>query len=304
MKNPIFLLGALALAGCAGAQLEEQKQEIADLQQNNILFQKEAKAKSDEAVAKIAEVEGKLAIANAQIDSLTKSNQQLAAAVGASQDDLGTKLNEAVAQKGELSRQLADLQKEKLTLERLKNIYRSAREKAAADTQKLQAERDALVARLSSSKDISAKADEGHAAVVAKVHDEMGAVVDAILKDVQAGKVSAAAEEGGFALAIDDTVLFDDGSAKIREDGGAFLEKTGGALKSLGRRDITVSVRGDNAALKKGLLGGFDDGWALSAARAAAIARRMQDQAGLPPTRLEARKGDRRIMIIVRSTTP
>ena len=75
------------------------------------------------------------------------------------------------------------------------------------------------------------------------------------------------------------------------DDGAALLEKLGKALKALGARDLRVSAHADNAPVKKGLLGGYEDAWALTAARAAAVARWLHEHAGLDPARLRA-EGD------------
>ena len=43
-----------------------------------------------------------------------------------------------------------------------------------------------------------------------------------------------------------------------------------------------------SAPIKKGLLGGFDDSWSLTAARAAAIAHWLHEHAGLDPAHLSS----------------
>lgn len=298
MRTLLSLAALLLLSACAGPQLEKQKKENEALREKAGALLVQVKEKSDEADAakaakadlegKLADAEGKLAIAASRIDSLTKSNKDLSASIGASRDDLGAKLNGAIAEKDALAQKLSEAQKEKLTLERAKNVYRSARDKAAGEAARLAAERDALIVAAKKSEDEQLAARERASAAAVKRHEEMGSVADVLLKEMQAGKASAAQAADSYSITLSDELLFDDGSAKIRDDGAAVLERVGRALKALGPRMIDVEAHTDNSAVKKGLLGGFDDRWSLTAARAAAVARWLHEHAGLDPARLAA----------------
>lgn len=328
MRTIIPLAAILLLSACSGAQLEKQKKDNEELREKAGAMLVQIKDKSDEAdaakaakadvEAKLADAEGKLAIANARLETLTKSNKDLADASGASQSDLRGKLNGAIAEKDALALKLADAQKEKLALERTKNIYRSARDKAAAELAKRVEERDALIAERDKARDEGRAADERRAAAAAKRHEELGSVADAVLKEIQAGAASADERAGEFALTLSDSLLFDEGSAKIRDDGAAVLERVGRALKALGPRRIAVEGHADNGPIRKSLLGGYDSHWELSAARAAAVARWLHEHAGLDPAHLAAegfgefrplkpndsaenRAANRRIAIVVES---
>jgi chemotaxis protein MotB len=305
MRRTIPLAALLLLSACAGAQLEKQKKDNDALREKAGALLVQVKEKSDEAdaaraakaavEAKLAETEGRLAdaesrlgIANARIASLEKSNKDLSAASGASRDELGGKLNAAIAEKDALAKQLADAQKEKVALERAKNVFRAARDKNAAEAARLTAERDELAARLKAADDASRVEREKSAASAAKLHDEMGSVADVLLKEMQAGAASASQSAGSFTVALSADMLFADGGAKITDAGAAVLERVGGALKGLGPRAIAVQAHADNAPVKKGLLGGYDDAWALTAARAAAVGRWLHEHAGLDPAFLSA----------------
>jgi chemotaxis protein MotB len=298
MRKTLACAVLALLCACAGPQLEKQKKENEELREKAGALLVQVKEKSDEADAakaakseldaKLAEAEGKLAIAATRIESLTKSNKDLSDAIGASQNDLGAKLNSAIAEKDALAQKLAEAQKEKLALERTRSVYRSARDKAAADAAKLAAERDALTAALKNSEDERAAAAERRSAAAAKLHDEMGSIADVLLNEMQAGKAGAAQGGHSYSITLSSELLFDDGSAKIRDDGAAILERVGRALKALGPRSIDVEAHTDSAPVRKGLLGGFDDRWSLTAARAAAVARWLHEHAGLDPAHLAA----------------
>ena len=298
-------LAALLLCGCAGAQLKEQQKEISDLQKRSDVLSvqlkdrsaelaalKAAKADSDaklaDSEAKLADAEGKIAIASARGDSLEKSNKELSDSIGASKTQLGGKLNAVVAEKDELAKKLADAEKEKLNLTRLRNTYHAARDKAAADRDALAKERDELAARFAETE--KAKAQEKAAADESRQrrHDEVGPIADALLKEIQAGRAFAAVAGDRVEIKLSDGLLFDGDSAKPTGAGETLLQRVGLALKDLGPRAIRVEAHDDAAPIKRGLLGGFEDHWALSAARAAAAARVFQARSGLDPARLSA----------------
>lgn len=304
MKKTI-VLAALWLTGCAGARLEKQQREIEDLQSQAGAFVGQLKDKSDEIESlkaakaelegRVAELEGKLAVAGDRLDSLSKSNADLSSALKAGKDALASKLNDAIVEKDAAAKQLAEALKEKLALERLKNIYKSAKDKAAADLARLEAERARLLARLTSL-DAAAKSDEAsrqaldaeRAALRARVREEMGSVVDAILKELQSGKAGADQDGEAFALTLSDALLFEEGSAKITEEGSARLGRIAAALKALPAKRFRVECHSDNAPFKKGLLGGYEGHWELSAARSTAVARWLHQHGALDPMFIEA----------------
>lgn len=303
--RPAFPLAALLLAACSGAQLEKQKQEIEDLQTRAGTLVGQLKERTDEVEAlkavkaeqdgRVAELEGKLAVANGRLDSVTKSNSDLSSAIKASKDVLAEKLNDAIAAKDETAVKLADALKEKLAVERLKNIYKSAKDKAAADLAALQAEREKLLARLNPLDAAAKKAEEerkaaeaARSAARARVREELGSAADAVLKDIQSGKAGVEQEGEAFRVTLSDALLFEEGKAAVTEAGAARLGRLAAALKALPGKRIRVEGHSDNAPFKKGLLGGYDGHWELSAARATAVARWLHQHGALDPAVIEA----------------
>ena len=314
------------MTACAGAKLETQKKQIEELETKAGSLYTQLKEKSDEAdalkvaktdlEAKLVEVEGRAAAAESQAATLTKSKKSLSDAIGASKDELGGKLNAVVVEKDELAKKLSDTLKEKLALERLKTVYQSAREKAGRELSKIKDEREALLAKLSLAEASASKAGEARAAALLKTREEMGAAADAVLKEMQAGK--ALVEQNGetFAITLEDAAIFDDGAAKVTENGAALLGRVGAALKTLPLKVLRVEAHSDSSPYKKGLLGGYLGHWELTAARATAAARWLHEHAGLDPARLaaagfgefrpakpndtpEGRAANRRIVIVV-----
>lgn len=303
--RPAIVLAALLLAGCAGAELEKQRKEIEDLNAKAGSLLGQLKDRADEVEAlkaskaelegRVAELEGKLAVANGRVDSLQKSNNDLSSALKAGKDAVAAKLNDAIAEKDDAARKLSEALKEKLALERLKNIYKSARDKASSDLAELQKERGRLLARLrkldaAAGQDAAAeqKAEEARGAARAAVREEMGSAADAVLKDIQSGKAGVEQDGEAFTVTLQDSLVFEDGSAKITEAGAARLDRLAKSLKALAGKRVRVEAHSDNAPFKKGLLGGYDGHWELSAARAAAAARWLHEHGGLDPASLES----------------
>jgi chemotaxis protein MotB len=304
MKRHIAL-AALLLTGCAGAKLEKQQREIEDLNAKAGSLLGQLKDRADEVEAlkaskaelegRVTELEGKLAVANARVDSLQKSNNDLSSALKAGKDAVAAKLNDAIAEKDEAALKLSEALKEKLALERLKNIYKSARDKASTDLAELQKERGRLIARMSkldaaAGQDAAAaqKAEEARSAARAAVREEMGAAADAVLKELQSGKAAVDQDGEAFTVTLQDSLVFEEGSAKITEAGAARLDRLAKSLKPLAGKRVRVEAHSDNAPFKKGLLGGYDGHWELSAARAAAAARWLHEHGGLDPASLES----------------
>ena len=331
MKSFLPILVVLSLTACAGAQLEKQKKEIVDLQTQAGSLVAQLKDKSDEAdalktskaelEAKVVELEGRAAAADGRVATLSKSNKDLSAAVGAGRDELSGKLKAVIAEKDELAKKLSEALKEKSTLERLKGISQSARDRVVRDLAKANEERDQLSARLASLDESRAKDEEARGAARVRAREEMGTTADAVLQEIQAGSARIEQDGAGFELSLSDALLFDEGSAKVRESGAAVLERAGRALKSLGEREVLVEGHSDNSVFKKGLLGGYEGHWELSAARATAVARWLHEHAGLDPARLssagygefrpakpndtpEGRAANRRVTLVVTPRTP
>jgi chemotaxis protein MotB len=247
-----------------------------------------AKAARAQLEDKLSEVEGQVTAANSRLGSLAQSNKDLSNAIGASQKDLGARLNDVIMEKDSLARRLAEAEKFRVALERTKSIYRSARDKAVSDLAKMQQDYEVLSAQIKKQDADKKAAEERLSAEQAKRREEMGSTADLMLKEMQADKATANLIESGFEIVIKDSILFDDHSAKIKDEGAAFVERIGRGIKALGAREVTVLAHADNTPIKKGLLGGYDDLWALTAARAAVVAKSLQSRSGLDPNHLAA----------------
>ncbi len=94
--------------------------------------------------------------------------------------------------------------------------------------------------------------------------------------------------EGKLKVTFIDKILFDSGSVAIKDKGQDILLKLADSLKD--NKDQTIVVEGHTDDVKIGqvLQAKFPTNWELSVARAAAVARFLQDKASIEPERLTA----------------
>lgn len=305
MKRLLALAAAAALAACSGAKLEKQRRTIEELETKAGSLLAQLKDRADEAEGlkaskaelegRLVELEGKLAAAEGRIATLTKSNKDLSDAIGASKDELGARLNAIVAEKDEAARRLAEAIKEKLSLERLKSLYQSARDKAGRELgrlgqelARLREERDALSSRVAGVEAQGRAADETREARRAKAREEMKAAAESLLPELQSGAARVDQDGESFSVTFTAESIFDEGSAKVQERASGALARLGAALKGLPDKAVRVEAHSDDSPYKKGLIGGYDGHWELSAARATAVARWLRERAGLDAARLSA----------------
>lgn len=106
--------------------------------------------------------------------------------------------------------------------------------------------------------------------------------------EVSQGRVRIDQSEKGLRLNLVDKILFASGSADLTPKGEQLLEKVGFVLKDIRDRRILVEGHADNVPIRPGRQSCFRSNWELSAARAAAVARFLEERAGVDPRLLSA----------------
>jgi chemotaxis protein MotB len=84
-----------------------------------------------------------------------------------------------------------------------------------------------------------------------------------------------------------DKILFDSGSARVKDSGKAALKKVADSLKDMSSHLVHVEGHTDDQAIGAATARYFPTNWELSTARATAVTRFLQDN-GVPPARLYA----------------
>jgi chemotaxis protein MotB len=96
--------------------------------------------------------------------------------------------------------------------------------------------------------------------------------------------ITTSIDERGLVVSLNDTILFDLGSADIKADARQRLISIGAALNTL-ENYIRVEGHTDNLPIRSGR---FASNWELSAVRATTVVRLMVDSANVAPDKLSA----------------
>jgi chemotaxis protein MotB len=124
---------------------------------------------------------------------------------------------------------------------------------------------------------------------VIRLLDDTKKTIEKSLKDqIAAQEVEVVEEEDQLKVIFVDKILFDSGSAEINKRGMELLQIMANPLKENKEQNIVVEGHTDNVPLRERLKKRFPSNWELSTARAAAVVRFFQEQAGIEPERLSA----------------
>lgn len=299
MRNPAFvvLLGA-ALAGCASAKLKEKDLEIGRLQAVETGLRGEVKEyrgrvtalEGDKADAetRLADAEEKIKVYEGRVSYLEKSNKDLLEALEADHGELSRKLKELIKEKDAAGRRFVEAQRDKAAANRGRAAMKQALEAQQAELSDLKAKLEEA-GRLAAEAAARAEGErEKRRGRVMAAREELGTLADSVLKEMQADRVKAVQDGETISLSFQDGLFFEPQKAVLTDAGAALIVRAAGAARDLAPRPVRVEVHTDNTTLKRGILGGFQDNWELSAARAAAAARALQAGGGVDPARLAA----------------
>ncbi len=125
---------------------------------------------------------------------------------------------------------------------------------------------------------------------VIQLLDDTKKTIETSLKDqIAAQEVEVVEEADKLRVIFVDKILFDSGSVEINARGRELLLVMADALKNSQDQEILVEGHTDNVPLSAALKKRFPSNWELSTARAAAVVRFLQEEAGIKPERLSVR---------------
>lgn len=125
---------------------------------------------------------------------------------------------------------------------------------------------------------------------VIQLLDDTKKTIETSLKDqIAAQEVEVVEEADKLRVIFVDKILFDSGSVEINARGRELLLVMADALKNSQDQEILVEGHTDNVPLSAVLKKRFPSNWELSTARAAAVVRFLQEEAGIKPERLSVR---------------
>ena len=275
MKTHILVLLAatLTLSGCVTTMKKYRAQEArtqAQMKRAQDLESQLAAVKKEEQDlrSQIRIGADQLASASVQLASVQKSNKDLQASLE--------------AKKGELSKKVAELIKEKDALS----------EKQAGlsnDLSLTTARATAVEASLAKSREEKAAVEKTAAEELAKVRKNYEDLNAGLKSEIAAGEVTITQLKGKLTVNMVDRILFDSGQAEVRSDGKKVLQKVGDVLRSVADKDIRIEGHTDNRPIvREDVKIKYATNWELSTARATAVLRYLQDTAKVDPKRLMA----------------
>ena len=125
---------------------------------------------------------------------------------------------------------------------------------------------------------------------VIQLLDDTKKTIETSLKDqIAAKEIEVVGVDDKLKVIFVDKILFDSGSVEINPRGKELLLTMAGSLRDNDNHNIVVEGHTDNVPLNAELKKRFPSNWELSTARAAAVVRFFQQNAGIQPQRLSAR---------------
>lgn len=106
--------------------------------------------------------------------------------------------------------------------------------------------------------------------------------------ELESRDVTISELQGRLTIDILDRVLFDSGESDLKPEGQQVLLKVARLLQQHTNRQVQVVGHTDNVPIHTRTRGGYTDNWGLSAGRATAAVRFLQEQARVDPRRLAA----------------
>jgi chemotaxis protein MotB len=154
----------------------------------------------------------------------------------------------------------------------------TAKQAELRKAQDLLAAQAALIDELAKSK----KRLEAAKAELEKRSSEYEQLAQSLKGEIESGRIELSELKGKMTVKMKDKILFSSGSATIGKDGLDALSRVAQALRNIQGKVIRVEGHTDNVPTAGS---SFASNWELSAARALAVVRVLQDQ-GVDPTKL------------------
>ena len=279
---------ALLATGCVSKKAFVAKSQELDAATAALAKERERAADLD---AQLAAARGEVARLTSQLAEVSSQRETLARQLAlvqesASQKDVSIRqlttrydalIKDLERQKSELAARTSDLSGRLAEAE-------SQLASLTAERQRLQVDLDALRATLG---ETQAQLAERERAL-----RETTATYDKLVADLKGeiaeGQVQITQLRDRLTVNLVDKILFDSGSIVIKPRGREVLQKVAEVLRTVSDKRIQIEGHTDNVPIAPSLQSRFPTNWELAAARATAVARFLQDEGGVDPTRLVA----------------
>ena len=156
-----------------------------------------------------------------------------------------------------------------------------SKEKLLEEKKSLDAERAALVAEVESQRagvgDLREKLERERMARLLsdeEVADSYRKLTESLDAEVKSGQILIEQLPGRLQIRAADQILFDSGSADLKPEGRAVIGKVARSIKGVANREVRVEGHTDDVAVRSAK---FGSNWDLSAARAATVAKVLEE---------------------------
>ncbi|MBI5882966.1 MAG: OmpA family protein [Elusimicrobia bacterium] len=284
-------------------QLQASKKETEGLRQQleagKVEYMNSSRQLQDQLGESQAKVKGgaeELASVKTRVSSLEDSNKDLRQSLEANKGELTKKVSDLTKDKDILAKKFSDATSELASVKASKEAETSALQRkldlAVADRKAMEAVKSARIADLTAQ--LGAAAEEKGALErakeeeVARVKGSFEQLAAGLKAEIAAGEIQLTQLKGKLTVNMVDRILFDSGESMVKPDGRKVLNNIAKVLKGVADKDIRIEGHTDNVPIGGELKNRFATNWELSTARATAVARYLQDSAKLEPARLVA----------------
>ncbi len=279
---------ALLATGCVSKKAFVAKSQELDAATAALAKERERATDLD---ARLAAARGEVARLTSQLAEVsgqreTLSRQLALVQESASQKDVNIRqltarydglIKDLERQKGELSTRATDLAGKLAEAESELGSLTAERQRLELDLGALRATLGETQAQLA---ERERKLKESTATYDKLVSDLKGEIAD--------GQVKITQLRDRLTVNLVDKILFDSGSTVIKPRGREVLQKVAEVLKTVSDKRIQIEGHTDNVPIATSLQSRFPTNWELASTRATVVARFLQDQGGIDPTRLVA----------------
>jgi chemotaxis protein MotB len=145
-------------------------------------------------------------------------------------------------------------------------------------------EKEDVIAALSEEKQLTLQEKERAITEMKQTYDNL---VSELNVEIRKGEIEVTQLRDKLTLSMVEKILFDSGSAEIKKNGKAVLDRVADILRSVADRQIRIEGHTDNVPIGPVLAAKFPTNWELSTARSTTVVRYLQEK-GVDPGFLSA----------------
>ena len=275
------------------AEARSQAEEAARRAERDSAQERLLQALIDEKAAELAAREQRLAEQAARLDTVRTEREQVQAQLAGARDEaerrardeelLRNLLAEKASENETLARRIAALDQQRDGLQASLALAQTEGERAAQQAAEAASRMQALAPELERLRKLAAL-DENQ---IQRLLDAQAILEQNLGEYLQSQRIGIRRDRERLTLQLSDKILFDSGSATIKQEGLPLLARVGQVVAPrLDDLEVQIGGHTDNVPISGG--GRYPDNWSLSAARAVNVVQFLENEVGLDPSRISA----------------